>query len=98
VTLTFWRWVNGGAVSGNKQVVPRVEVWDPVTAAFVGVWQTIGVVADSSWTRIEIDVTAYKSATFALRFGFSVGNGPGTALAMSGWNVDDLTLSSGTCD
>jgi hypothetical protein len=53
------------------------------------------VFTDSAWTRVEFDVTPYKGSAFRVRFSYAVQKVG--AVPMSGWNIDDVTLSSGTC-
>lgn len=96
VKLTFWRWLNCDAV---PYTTDKVEVYD-------GSWHTLWtnpgsnvLVTDSAWTRETFDVTSYKSANFKVRFGFATGTkGAFRAWIMSGWNIDDVSLSSGTCN
>jgi hypothetical protein len=96
VHLTFWRWLNCDAV---PYTTDTVEVYN-------GSWHTLWtnpgsnvLVTDSAWTRETFDVTSYKSASFKVRFGFATGTkGAFRAWVMSGWNIDDVSLSSGTCN
>jgi hypothetical protein len=93
VKLTFWRWLNGGGgVAGA--VKHMVEVLDGGT--WVDIFKEDMVVfSDSAWQRIEFDVTQYKGSAFRVRFSYAVQKVG--AVPMSGWNIDDVTLSSGTC-
>jgi hypothetical protein len=45
---------------------------------------------------VTFDVTAHKSATFQVRFGFSIGQINGLDV-VSSWNVDDVKLSNIPC-
>lgn len=97
VQLTFWRWLN---CDWDPFTTHTVEVFNG--SSWVVVWTnaTLGntFVTDSAWTKQTIDVTAYKNANFRVRFGHKLGKqGNFLAWIMSGWNVDDLTLSSGGC-
>ncbi len=97
VKLTFWRWLN---CDSTPYTTDTVEVYNGSG------WQTLWtnpsndvLITDNAWTREEFDVTAYKNANFKVRFGFATGKkGAFIAWKMSGWNIDDLSLSSGTCN
>ena len=57
------------------------------------------LITDAGWGRFTYNVTAYKNANFRVRFGYKIyKQGPFAAWIMSGWNVDDVSLSSGTCN
>ncbi len=95
VKLTFWRWLN---CDFDTYVNASVEVFDGTT--WVTLWDNVPLgeneITEYSWTRYEYDVTAYKNAAFRVRFGHLVSDD--FAWQMSGWNVDDLSVSSATCD
>lgn len=86
VYLDFWRWLNS---SYTPYMQNSIEVW--TGSAWAPIWQsdTIGI-QDTSWTRITHDVTAYKSATFQVRFGFTTGDA--RVYSVSSWNIDDVRL------
>lgn len=84
VLLEFWRYLNSDA---PPFMISTVEVFD---GAWHIVYQNIGVVTDSAWTKVQYDVTAYKSASFKMRWGYQVGS-QGAAVC-SQWNVDDVRL------
>jgi len=92
VTLSFWRWLNSDY---EPFMANTVEVWNGT--AWVQVWATAGppAVTDNAWTFQSFDVSAYKNASFQVRFGFSIGSGG--ALQSSGWNLDDVRISSSGC-
>jgi hypothetical protein len=95
VKLSFWRWLN---CDYQPYVTATIDVWNGTS--WVSIWQNPSntLTADSAWTRLEFDVTAYKNPAFKVRFGHQVDQqGMFLAWIMSGWNVDDLTLASGTC-
>ena len=94
VELSFWRWLNSDY---DPFMTSQVEVFDGAA------WQVIytncciddlGYVDDNSWTLQSFNVSAYanNNANFAVRFSYDVTSA--NALAISGWNVDDLTVSS----
>jgi hypothetical protein len=91
VKLTFWRWLNGGG-GGNQ--THYVYVW--TGSAWTSLLWATNLITDNGWARFEHDVTQYKSADFRLRFGFK--NPQLDIPAMSGWNLDDVTVSSATCE
>jgi hypothetical protein len=98
VLLTYWRWLN---CDYDPYSVHTVEVFNG--AAWTTVWSNtpLGAVfiTDNSWGRFEHDVTAYKNANFRVRFGFKTGkSGNFLAYIMSGWNIDDVSLSSAVCN
>jgi hypothetical protein len=94
VKLGFYRWLNSDA---SGWMTSTVDVFDGTT--WVNVYTnpsgTGNVVTDSTWTKVEYDVTAQKNAAFRVRFGYAV---PDSGVySMSCWNIDDLTLSTGSC-
>lgn len=99
VKLTFWRWLNCDYV---PYVEDTVQVYNGTT--WVTLWSSSSVgdnlITDYAWARYEYDVTAHKNANFRVRFGHKVDEDADgfEAWIMSGWNVDDVTLSSGTCN
>jgi hypothetical protein len=78
-----------------------VEVFNGTS--WVVVWSNASLgdvlITDSSWTRFSFDVTAYKNANFRVRFGHQTGKkGAFLSWIMSGWNIDDISLSSASCN
>ena len=47
-------------------------------------------VQDSAWTPQQFDISAYKSASTQIRFGFNVGSAG--VYTVSSWNVDDVKI------
>jgi large repetitive protein len=92
VNLTFWRWLNSDYTPYMNNVI---EVFNGST--WVQIWQSgpPPAVQDAAWVRQTFNVTSYKSSAFRVRFGFNV-DSPGV-WTVSSWNVDDVTLGSGTC-
>jgi hypothetical protein len=92
--LTFYRWLN---TDRSAWMVSAVDVFDG--SAWQGVFSNTTnpttLVTDSTWGKLEYDVTAYKNGAFRVRFGYAVLRPD--AYAMSSWNVDDVTLSSASC-
>lgn len=92
VSLSYWRWLNSDY---EPFMVNRVEVWDGT--AWVQIWATAGppAITDNAWTFQSFDVSAYKNAEFRVRFSYSIGSGG--ALQSSGWNLDDVQITSAGC-
>ena len=51
-------------------------------------------VQDSAWTPQQFDISAYKSASTQIRFGFNVGSTG--VYTVSSWNVDDIKIYGDT--
>ena len=47
-------------------------------------------ITDNAWTPQQFDISAHKSASTQVRFGFNVGSGG--AFTVSSWNVDDVKI------
>lgn len=97
VNLTYWRWLN---CDWDPFTTHVVEVFNG--SSWITVWSNASLgnqlVTENAWSRWTHDVTAYKNAQFRVRFGYRTDKqGQFLAWIMSGWNVDDLTLSSGAC-
>jgi hypothetical protein len=90
--LTFYRWLNSDEAA---YMASTIDVYDGSTWRSVYQNPASPIVTDSSWTKIEYDVTPYKNAQFRVRFGYTTTSTK--VYAMSAWNVDDVTLSSGSC-
>ncbi|MBI3205639.1 MAG: hypothetical protein HYZ29_29135 [Myxococcales bacterium] len=98
VKLTFWRWLN---CDWDPFVTDTVEVYNGTSWVVLWTNATLGkvFVTDGSWSRHEYDVTAHKNANFRVRFSHKTAKqGALPAWIMSGWNIDDVSLSSGTCN
>ena len=93
--LDFWRWLNTDA---SDWFASTIDVYNGTK--WVNVYTNPSgagnLVTDASWTHEDIDVTAEKNAAFRVRFGYSIANT--SAYAMSAWNVDDVSISSATCN
>jgi hypothetical protein len=92
--LGFYRWLNSDA---NGWMASTVDVYDGT--GWVNVYTNPSgagnIVSDGAWTKETYDVTAYRNAAFRVRFGYAVTNS--NVYSMSCWNVDDVTITSGTC-
>jgi len=112
VKLTYWRWLNTDDRAYTTDTVEVyngaswVQLWqNPATSGYCSDWTPDQI--DAAWTRVEFDVTSYKNANFRIRFGHATSqevcsSGPNAGTydpwIMSGWNLDDISLSSGTCN
>jgi large repetitive protein len=96
--LSFWRWLN---CDYDPFTTHTVEVWSGTD--WVVLWSNASLgnvqVTDAAWTNVTLDVTAYKNASFRVRFGHKMGkSGNFLAFIMSGWNIDDVAIGSvGSC-
>lgn len=92
VILGFYRWLNSDY---DPFMHNAVEVYDGTT--WVNLWTTGSFpgIEDSAWTYQEFDLTAYKSATMRVRFGFDIGSGG--VYTIGSWNVDDVLVASAGC-
>ncbi len=98
VLLSYWRWLN---TDWDPYTVDTVEVFNG--SSWVTLWANTSLgsvfVTDAAWTRFEHNVTSYKNASFRVRFGFKTGKqGNFLPWIMSGWNIDDVSLASATCN
>lgn len=89
LTLEFKRWLNSDVTS---QMNNRVQVYS------AGTWTTLWSsgstsVLDSSWQSVSFDISAYRSQTLQVRFGFQIGTTSGLR-TVSGWNLDDVVVAS----
>ncbi|MBK6518207.1 MAG: hypothetical protein IPM79_30995 [Polyangiaceae bacterium] len=97
VNLTYWRWLN---CDWDPFTTHVVEVFNG--SSWVELWTNDSVgnnlITENAWSRWTHDVTAHKNSQFRVRFGYRTDKqGNYLAWIMSGWNVDDVTLSSGAC-
>ncbi|MFN6364317.1 MAG: S8 family serine peptidase, partial [Aphanizomenon sp.] len=61
-------------------------------SSWVNLWSSGGSpgVQDNSWTPQQFNISAYKSASTQIRFGFNVGSSG--VFTVSSWNVDDIKI------
>lgn len=87
--LTFWRWLNNPAGT-IVSVECSTGMGLPKT-----LWTSSDLIMDAAWTKIELDATVCKSSKTKVRFTLS-----NTMIdaVMSGWNIDDVTVSTGACN
>jgi hypothetical protein len=92
VKLTFYRWLNSDE---STYMVSTADVFDGSSWVPLYANPSSGLVTDAAWTKQEYDVTQYKSIVFQVRFGYALVSA--SVYSMSGWNVDDVTLSATSC-
>lgn len=96
VVLGFYRWLDS---DHTPFMDDTVEVFDG--AAWTVVWHNGGAPIEDAppvgagWTYEQIDVTAFRSATMRVRFGFDVG--AAGAFTCGSWNLDDVRVASAPC-
>lgn len=97
VVLGFYRWLNSDY---DPYMHNTVEVYNG--NSWVTLWTSGGPpgVEDSppngmGWTFIQHDVTAYKSASMRVRFGFDVTSGG--VYTIGSWNIDDVLVADKAC-
>jgi hypothetical protein len=92
VTLDFWRWLN---TDWPEYVAATIDVSANGGTTWTNIWiqPTGGTLEDTAWTQINHNLSAYKSTTMRIRFGYQVlQNEVAGAFVMSGWNVDDVLV------
>lgn len=98
VKLTLWWWMN---IDWDPFVTDTLEVFNGTSwvVLYSSVSAGKNLITENSWSRKEYDVTAHKNANFRIRMSHKTGKqGNYLAWIMSGWNIDDVSLSSGTCN
>lgn len=93
VYLEFKRWLNS---DWSPYMENRVEVYDG--SAWVKVWESDGSpgIQDDVWVSQGFDITDHANANLKVRFGFAVPSN--IAYVVSGWNVDDVKISTLACN
>ena len=89
INLKFNRWLNSDY---DPYMVNQIAVSTNNGTTWTAIWTsgTTGI-TDSSWQAMTYDITAYKSATFRVRFGYKIGTTNGLR-TVSSWNIDDLQI------
>jgi subtilisin-like proprotein convertase family protein len=83
----YARWLNSDYTPYMQNTV---EIFNG--SSWVNLWSSGGSpgVQDNAWTPQQFDISAHKSASTQIRFGFNVGN---TGVwTVSSWNVDDVKI------
>jgi hypothetical protein len=103
VYLAFWRWLNCDI---SRYLSATIDVssddgltWTNLYTNPSGPQGGAPTETDDAWSRQQLDVTTYKSAHFRVRFGHEAKqSGQFLGAVMSGWNIDDLSLSGAVCN
>jgi hypothetical protein len=92
VIFGYYRWLNSDY---TPFMTNTIDVWDGTT--WVNLWMSgaFPPVADTAWTYVSFDVTAYKNAAMQVRFGYQIGSAG--VYTVSSWNVDDVLVASAAC-
>lgn len=93
VYLEFKRWLNS---DWSPYMENRVEVYNGTT--WVKIWESGGSpgIVDDVWVSQGFEITAYANTHLQVRFGFALPNT--LAYTVSGWNVDDVKISTLACN
>jgi subtilisin family serine protease len=83
----YARWLNSDYTPYMQNTV---EIFNG--SSWVNLWSSGGSpgVQDNAWTPQQFDISAHKSASTQIRFGFNVGNSG--VFTVSSWNVDDVKI------
>jgi hypothetical protein len=88
--LSYWRWLNSG---DNLDYPHSVEVTNNGGVSWALVWVNgSDAVFDADWTRTIHDMSSFSGGVIRIRFGFQ--KLTAGAPSVSGWNIDDLAVSS----
>ncbi|MCA2506080.1 S8 family serine peptidase [Microcystis sp. M62BS1] len=83
----FARWLNSDYTPYMQNTV---EIFNG--SSWVNLWSSGASpeVQDNAWTPQQFDISAYKSASTQIRFGFNVGSSD--VYTVSSWNLDDVKI------
>ncbi|MBD1218938.1 MAG: S8 family serine peptidase, partial [Aphanizomenon flos-aquae Clear-A1] len=83
----FARWLNTDYTPFMEN---KVDIFNG--SSWVNLWSSGGSpgVQDNAWTPQQFNISAYKSASTQIRFGFNVGSTG--VFTVSSWNVDDVKI------
>jgi hypothetical protein len=92
VYLEFRRWLNSDYTPFMKNTI---DVFDGTT--WQSVWASGGSpgIKDAAWTQIQHDITAFKSPSMKVRFGFDIMSSG--VFTVSSWNIDDVIVANAVC-
>jgi hypothetical protein len=88
--LRLFRWLNANV---NSEMAETIEVFDG--SNWIVLFENAdSVIADTAWTEMTFDITAYKNANLRIR----VGHDPaGNTDPEAGWNLDDVRIAPPSC-
>ncbi|MFM6772099.1 MAG: S8 family serine peptidase, partial [Microcystis panniformis] len=83
----FARWLNSDYTPYMQN---KVDIFNG--SSWVNLWSSGASpeVQDNAWTPQQFDISAYKSASTQIRFGFNVGSSD--VYTVSSWNLDDVKI------
>ncbi|MFM6602958.1 MAG: S8 family serine peptidase, partial [Microcystis panniformis] len=83
----FARWLNSDYTPYMQN---KVDIFNG--SSWVNLWSSGGSpgVQDNAWTPQQFNISAHKSASTQIRFGFNVGSGG--VFTVSSWNLDDVKI------
>jgi hypothetical protein len=90
VTLEYWRWLNTDYPPYESSTI---EVFNGTSWVQIYANPSGSLVTDNAWTKVQLDVTAYKNAAFRVRWGNAITSAG--VFDMSGWNIDDVRVLPG---
>ena len=93
VRLSFWRWLG---VETPAYDHADVRVSNDGTS-WTTVWANDSEVADTSWTQQTYDIAGVADNQPTVYLRWTMGSSDG-GWQFCGWNVDDIELTSATCD
>jgi len=94
IHLRFWRWLNVERSNAFTYDTAYIEVQNSVSG-WQRVWDNDDMYCvDGKWSQVIYNVSTYadNQASFQVRFGIEGDN----AVYLSGWNIDDLELVTGS--
>lgn len=92
VRLEFARWLGVETPAWDRAAIEAStngSTWTPV-------WQNTGEVADSAWTWQTVDLSGIADGQPAVQIRWVMGPAD-SAFRYCGWNIDDISLTAGTC-
>ena len=87
LTVTYWRWLNSDYLPYMQN---KVEVWNGDNWNQIWATGSSPGIKDATWAFASHNVAQFANAEFRVRFGFNIGSGG--VFAISGWNLDDVTI------
>ncbi len=93
VKLKFMRWLN---VEPTPYDYASISISNDGTNWPI-IWQNVGNILDSAWTRITLDISEYAANQENVQIRWTMGP-TNTAWRYSGWNIDDVEIVSVICN
>jgi hypothetical protein len=90
--VTFYRWLDSDYDPFMHSTVEATADG----ANWTVVWSTADIpIQDGAWTFQAIDITAFKSPTMQVRWGFDIGSSG--VYRVSSWNIDKVRVQNAPC-